>query len=416
MSTGPVPAKPTSSRAGLIVWLLAALLDGGSQVALRHELEPGEFGTMNTVLGLVAVLVAPVLALEFLFSHHVLPGETERRWQAARGAALEFAVLAWGAAALALLLIFLPQLAIPRPSLYVFAAFVTIATLLAIFGRAICATENRMRHWFVFMLVAGIVRLLASVGLPYLAPWAQSGLAAVVAAGIVTAIPAMIGRAGGPTRSEAWAMMREESFARPFLATASVMVALALFTNADRIAAQRHFGVAHEEVFHYVDWQRFDDYQAAGMMARAILWGVLPLLLVVYAKRIRLPRTSKASLHFFWFYLFVLFAADFIFGSFAPFLSLVFTGDTIGAARFIPGFAGAVPLLGLVQGIGIFILASRRYAECFVLGACSAGYALTLFLFGRQPEEMTTFMSGGALISLMIVLIFGVIRYARSHR
>ena len=38
--------------------------------------------------------------------------------------------------------------------------------------------------------------------------------------------------------------------------------------------------------------------------------------------------------------------------------------------------------LGLLQALGIFALASRRYPECFVLGACSIGYALILFFFG----------------------------------
>jgi len=410
MSTAPVVAKRPPGRGALAAWLLVAVLDGISQIVLRRELAPGEFGTVNTVLGLVAVLAAPLLALEFVLARETAPHRHE-----ARGAALALAVPVWSVAALVLLLVSMPHLALPRPSVELFALFATGAALLSIFSRTICATENRMRFWTALILVAAAARLLASLGLPLLAPYAQSGLVAVVLAGIITAIPAMIGRAGGPTRGEAWALLREGEFVRPFLATASVLVGLALFTNADRIVAQRNFGVPRAEYLDYVDWTRFDDYQAAGMMARALLWGALPLLLVLHADRAALARTSRRSLRFFWIYLFALFAGDVVFASCAPFLSRVFTGNAAGAAQFIPGFAGAAPLLGLLQGFGIFLLASRRYPECFTLGACSIAYALGLFFFGRQPQVMTTCMSGGALLALTIVLIFGVVRYARSH-
>ena len=96
----------------------------------------------------------------------------------------------------------------------------------------------------------------------------------------------------------------------------------------------------------------------------------------------------------------------------APLANVVFTGNP---AAFLPGFAGAVFMLGLLQGAGVFALASRRWAECFVLGACSIAYTIFLFYGGYQPALLTSCMFGGSLISLMLVLFVGVIRYARSH-
>ena len=81
----------------------------------------------------------------------------------------------------------------------------------------------------------------------------------------------------------------------------------------------------------------------------------------------------------------------------------------------LPAFAGAGFGLGLLQAIAIFALASRRHIECFVLGACGVIY--TGFIFGacHLLQLLPTCMFGGALVSLMIVLFAGVVRYARTH-
>jgi membrane-associated PAP2 superfamily phosphatase len=71
--------------------------------------------------------------------------------------------------------------------------------------------------------------------------------------------------------------------------------------------------------------------------------------------------------------------------------------------------------LGLLQALGIFALASRRHQECFTLGACSIGYALILFFFARQPELMPAYMFGASLVSLMILLFVGVVRWGRKQ-
>ena len=259
------------------------------------------------------------------------------------------------------------------------------------------------------------MRLLASMIFPHYGDEAQAGLAAVVAAGVITALPVLQGRATGASRAEAWALVQEKEFLAPFLATASVMLGLALFTNADRIVAQTNFGTADILNYKFVDRRSFDDFQAAGMLARAVLWGTAPLLLLVYDRRSGLTRTSWTSLHFFWLYLLALCGAELLSNVFAPVLSWIFSGDPGSVARFMPGFTGAVLMLGLLQGLGIFALASRRYPECFTLGGCSILYTLFLFLAGHEPQLMTACMFGGALISLTTVLLVGVVRYARNH-
>ena len=90
-------------------------------------------------------------------------------------------------------------------------------------------------------------------------------------------------------------------------ATFSVLLALFLFSSADRIVAQSWFGRFAETT-----GQRdcdFDAYQTAGLLARALLWGTQPLLWILFAERSRLTNTTTASLHFFWIYLGVLLLA-----------------------------------------------------------------------------------------------------------
>ena len=68
-----------------------------------------------------------------------------------------------------------------------------------------------------------------------------------------------------------------------------------------------------------------------------------------------------------------------------------------------------------LQALGVFSLASRRYHECFVLGGCGVGYTLLLYLAGRQPQLMPAYMFGGGLVSLMVVLFVGVVRWGRKQ-
>lgn len=408
------PLRP-ADRPAILAWPAVALFTALSQIALFRELAPGEFGTVNTVLGLVAVLAAPLLALSLIFQSQVLPDEDLTGHQASRASVMELCLLIWSGVSIVLLLVLLPLLSLPRLSVDILAVLVAGATYLAILGNSLSAFAHRARLWLGLVVTAAVLRFLASVAFPHFAPFAQSGLAAVVLAGFITALPVMRERTLDPNSAATWALVRGRRFLLPYLATASVMMAVAIFTNADRVVAQMNFGTPTGVNVSYVDFRAFDDYQAAGMIARALLWGTLPLLRVMYLKRSALPQTSKASLHFFWIYLFALFAADFVMGIFAPYLSSIFTGDAIAAARFIPGFAGAVPMLGLLQGVGIFVLASRRYPECFTFAGCSVAYGTFLTFCGREPQLMTSCMFGGAMMSLMVVLLVGIIRYARSH-
>ena len=179
-------------------------------------------------------------------------------------------------------------------------------------------------------------------------------------------------------------------------------------------------GTATGENYRFVigplDTQVFDGYQTAGLLARALLWGTQPLLWILFAQRSRLDRTTAASLAYFWIYLGALFGGAILLFLLGKPLCRLFCGDNLQSTwSLIPIFSLAMIPLGLLQAVGVFVLASRRYHECFVLGACSVGYTLLLYLAGRQPQLMVAYMFGGGLVILMAVLFVGVVRWGRKQ-
>ena len=194
-----------------------------------------------------------------------------------------------------------------------------------------------------------------------------------------------------------------------------MVLALFLFSSADRIVAQSWFGRSDNNNMGWVDWPALDGYQTCRRLA-ALLWGTQPVAVYFFMQRSRLNHTTRASLKYFWIYLGVLLAGAVLFTLLGRPLSWLFCGgDSPLTYKLIPMFAIAMTLLGIVQGVGMFALASRRYPECFILGGCSIGYVLLLYIEGKQPVMMLTEMFGGALFSLLLVLFVGVVRWGRKQ-
>jgi hypothetical protein len=407
----------------LIVWALVALSNFIAQIALRREFNPGEFGTLNTALGAIGLMTLPLLAVNQAFTHYLaLPhpeGQTARI-ESLRSAALlvtETFAWIWGAACLVLVFLVLQFLDLPRFPLQLFSLMNVLIALGGLLSWATCQNGNQLRLWAGLLVASAVTRALISAGLASQAPWAESGLAALVLAGFITLAPALRTRENDLTlRLQACRDVCDRDFLLYAGATFSVLLALFLFSSADRIVAQSWFGVATNTNMNLVDWPKFDAYQTAGLLGRGLLWGTQPLLWILFAQRSRLDRTSAASLTFFWFHLGALLLGAIILGCMARPLGWLFCGANFQTtALFIPTFAAVMVPLGLLQALGIFSLASQRYHECFVLGACAVGYTLVLYLAGRQPQLMPAYMFGGALVSITIVLFVGVVRWGRKQ-
>src|SRR5258708_818014 len=67
---------------GLGLWALIAVLSFATQIIFRREMQPGEFGTLNTALGMMGLMTLPVLAVNQAFRHYLAcphPTDQEKR-------------------------------------------------------------------------------------------------------------------------------------------------------------------------------------------------------------------------------------------------------------------------------------------------------------------------------------------------
>jgi hypothetical protein len=409
-----------------IVWALVALLNFIAQIVFRRELAPGEFGTLNTALGVIGLMTMPLLAVNQAFTHHLArhpatgAAGQNARIDSLRAAALtvtETFAWIWGCLCLLLVFLLLSPVDLPRFSLQLFTLMNVLIALGGLVGWAVCRGGDQLRLWAWLLAAAALARVLAGAGLAWQEPWAESGLAAFFLAGIITLAPALrSGETSAAMRLKAFRAVWDRDFLLCVGATFSVLLALFLFSSADRIVAQSWFGVATDNNMGLVNWPLFDAYQTAGLLGRALLWGTQPLLWILFAQRFRLDRTTPASLNFFWIHAGALLLGAILLGCLAQPLSQLFCGANFqSTALFVPSLAAAMVPLGLLQALGIFSLASRRYPECFVLGGCAVGYTLLLYLAGRQPQLMPAYMFGGGVVSLMAVLFVGVVRWGRKQ-
>jgi hypothetical protein len=280
-----------------------------------------------------------------------------------------------------------------------------------------CRNAGQLRLWAWLVAASVVARLILSVFLTMSHGWAEPGLAAFLIAGLITFAPALrVTEADESQRLNALRTVLDRAFLVEFGAVFSVFLAIYLFSSADRIVAQSWLGAAVESNIGFVDWPMLDAYQAAGLLGRAVLWGTQPILVILYIQRSRLTRTTPASLEWFWIYLVALITAITLLRFFEVPLSELFCGrDYLRTAHLVPGFAMTMIPLGILQGVAIFGLASRRYLECYLLGACSIAYMVLLYLVGRHPQLMPAYMFGGGMMSLMIVLFVGVVRWGRKQ-
>jgi len=412
-------------------WIVLAIGNFAVQVIFFREMtsgetSAGEFGLLTAALGIVGFLTVPLIAVRQAFLlYPVRPEATgaEARLGSLRSSSVtvvETMAWLWGGFCCLLILLPLPSPTLPRFSLQLFALLNVLIALGGVVSRAVCESENRLRFWALLAIGAASARVFLGAGLASFEPWADSGLATFFIAGFVTLIPALRPRdVDWAGRLTAFRAVVDRDFLLFAGATLSVLGGIYLFTNADRIIALGWPGIAsHPDVVLRVEVRKidFDQYEAAGLLGRSLLWGTQPLLWILFAQRARLSRTDAASLTFFWIYLGALIGGALVLdlltrpGSLRalgrPFASLGPDGPTF-AAIMVP--------LGLLQGLGIFSLASRRYPECFALGGCSVVDAFVLLFFGRRPELMLPYMFGGGLVSLMVVLFVGVVRWGRRQ-
>jgi hypothetical protein len=419
-----------------LTWALLAVINLGTQAIFFWEMAgpamparaPGEYGIFNATLGMLGLLTLPAAALPVALRLFFARAQSTSldRLRESSATVIETFTWVWAGCCLVLVLLPLPMPSLPRFSLDVFKTMNLLLMLGTVVSGAVCAERRQGRLWALLLVSAALARLAAGGWIMAYQPGAEAALAAFVVGGFVTLAPALHPREVTlAARLQACSAMLDASFLRFAAATFSVLLGIYLFTNADRIVtlgwAKVHVGEATlpSTAAQHV----LDVYQATGLLARGLLWGTQPLLWILYAARSKLDKTTVGSLTFFWIYLGVLVAGAFALGALTHYGALSgVLGPVAGAIG--PTLAVVMIPLGLLQGLGMFALASRRFPECYLIGGCGLFYALVLELVGSHSETMPPnllgaailpYMFGAAMVSLMIVLFVGVVRWGRKQ-
>jgi hypothetical protein len=407
-----------------LTWAIVALLNLATQVIFFYEMvapgrPAGEFGVFNAAIAFAGLLAVPAAAVPLalhLFFSRAQSTSLDRLRESSVIVTETFAWI-WGAGCVVLMLLPFPLPALPRFAVGLLTLMNGLLAVGAVISGSASSEAREGRRWALLIVTACLVRLALGGWIMAYQPSAEAALAAYLVAGFITLAPALQSRGVSlAARLSACAAALDAGFLRFAAATLSVLLGLYLFTNADRIAALSWLNIAvgqgtlpSEPLRHILDV-----YQGTGLLARAILWGTQPLLWILYAQRAKLDKTTVASMHFFWIYLAALVLGALALGLFAhkgaPLDQLIPQSGSIG-----PTFAAVMIPLGLLQGIGIFSLASRRYPECFLIGGCGIVYALIIEIVGNRPQTMLPYMFGSSVVALMIVLFVGVVRWGRKQ-
>jgi hypothetical protein len=393
----------------LFFWATLALLSLATQIIFRRNLQPGEFATLNTLLAVVGLAAVPIIALRQALAHF----SSGEGMNDAREALLQNFTLAWAFICALAVLPALDLLELPRFSLEIWTLLNVFLALGAVFTADLFAQQGRRKTWAFLFLFAGVIQLLFVWLLTTSEPWAETGLAAGTVAGLILVAPLFRQPRFVLKPAKARELLRDREFRRYLIATCCIVVGTFLFTNADRIVAQAWFGEPVDNNMGVVHWGLFDGYQTAGLLGRSLLWGTQPILLLLLARRAGQKHTAADVRKLCWFYLGTLVIGAIFLHQLTQPLSRLFGGANQDiTAYFIPGFAFAMIPLGLLQGLGVFALASRRYPECFTFGAASLAYTLLLALVGT-PQLIQSYMFGGGLVALFLLLFLGVVRWGR---
>lgn len=385
------------------------------QLYMGRVLSLAEFGSFNTTLSLVNLLAVPLAAASQAITHdlawhHANDNKRElHQLQVACQKLLRRLTWILSLVALALIQPLTVFFNFPRTSLMVVALACVPITMWSLLGQVWCAGLSR------FKLLAGlnfgtmVARFGSGVLLVYFFPKAEAAVAATFIGGWVLASVVLFQRPAEVVSAEKVESPWNREFA--IYMGAALLVGLANFSFCfiDQLIAQR-----------YVQGQMLGLYIAAGLLARAVFWGSQPLLVVYFTQRSGREHSSRGSILLWLIYVGVVVTGVLLLLALREPLCRLLLGpgkiQELGAMLAILNrFALVVVPVGILQGLGFYYLASERLLESYVFGFLGIAYSVILILYGRSIEMMLALMFGGAMMSLLVLLMLAVVRWGRRQ-
>lgn len=391
-------------RSGVLLSLAGLLAGFGNyafQAIMGRQLPTTEYGYLNTTLGLVGFLSLPLLIAGNAITHYIAHFRAQGNEAHLAGLLLgcrRFLLRLTLAGSVVAVLLVKPLaefFRFPRTSLMLVVVVCVIAGLWGSFAATLCQGLS----WFRRLALIGILAVVFRITFGWLGtlkfPVAEAAVLSTAVA-VLANLALLYWRrelvwSGRPESPWSWDFVR-------YLAIAAACVGGGYcFMQGDLLVAQRY--LSGDELGHFT---------AAALLARALPMVVGPLLTVLFTSRSghRQGGVVREQLR-----LLGLYAAGLVVGAAMLILlsdfgvKILFGVSKPAAATMVSRLAVTMVFVGLLQGIGMWALASRWSKVTFIYGILGVIYWLVLLGWGTSLAALLKLMPVAAGLALAVMLI-----------
>lgn len=408
------PAKPTRIgnllRSGVLLSAAGLMVGVGNyafQMIMGRRLSAEEFGFLNTTIGFIMLLGLPLTIASNAITHYIAHFRAMGNQAGLTGLLLGCRrflfrlTIVVSIAAVVLVKPLAEFFNFPRASLMLVAVICVIAGLWGTFATTLCQGMSWFRRLAIILGMGVLLRLTFGWFATLKHPVAE---AAALATGValLSNLALLFWR-----RELTWTGHAESpwrwDFARYLMMSAACMGGGYCFTQGDLLVAQRYF-----------TGNNLGHYAAAGLLARALPMVVAPMLIVLFTSRSghRQGSVVGEQLRLLGLYAAGLLSGAVVLIALKEFgIRLLLGAQTPDAAAMIIPLAISMVFVGLLQGIGMWSLASRWSLITVVYGVLGLAYWLTLLGWGTSLGVLLRIMpiaTGIALVVLFFAWIGGL--------
>lgn len=408
-------------EAGLFFTAASFLAAAGNylfQILMARSLPVAEVGYLNAAMAFIGLLSVPILAgsqaLVWSISRQAQRCDAEALARLRAACLLQLKRWTWRLA-IVVAIIFWPLAVFfefPRSGLMLVALICALALMWSAVGQVWCAGQSRFYLQGSLNLTTMLVRLGAGALLVWLIPNAEAGvLASLLAAAVFGSVLFWPDKSMASVQlDEAKPVLDDPNFRAYLAASLCVGGGIFIFGQIDMLLAQRMFAPDVLGV-----------YAKAGLLGRAILWGAYPVLVVYLTHRAAQNHRTRQGDRLLLIYALLVAVGVLGVSLLAGPLSLVLAGRdsadyyVMAQTELTSTFARVMIPIAILQGIGIYFLATRKLIPAYTFGGLALVYGLVLFLWGQSPVFMLSLMFGAGLAAVLILLLQAIVLWSRAQ-
>lgn len=413
--------SPNGTRAGRLLQsgvifsfanFLGLLGNAGFTAIIGRQLDRGEFGLVGTTIGFIGLLGLPLLIAQTAVTHYIarfnFSGDDARLHGLLAGCRrfLFHLTLAGSIAAVILVKPLSVFFHFPRTTLMLVALTCVLASLWGSFVTALC----QGLAWFKRLAFIGVLAVAIRILFCWLTTrtWHVAEFAVLASAVMLLAnLTLFFWKKDFPRRSDTVVSPWTGEFIQFLIVSAACCFGTYCFMSSDLLAAQRYFSGSE-----------LGNYTAAGYPARALAYGVAPLLTVLFTHRSgqTYGKALQEQLKLLGLYALTLICGAILIFALRFFLvRLIFGRPAPESAEMIGRFVMTMVSVGLLQALGTWSLASRWIKLALLYGGLGLTYWVTLLCLGKTPALLLRVMPITAGIACVAMLLLWFITMRRHQ-